>query len=170
MNEIWRSIKDYEDLYEVSNWGRVRNSRTGLILKPGSSKGYLYVQLYKNKIPKMFKVHRLVAQAFLPNPDNLPCVNHKDENPSNNRLDNLEWCTIKYNNNYGTLPERRKLQKRFHKPVYQYSLDGVFLFEYTSLAECATVNGYDSSLISRVCLNKGEYKTAYGYRWSYFKQ
>ena len=112
--EIWKPKKDYEGLYEVSNLGRVKslgngksiNSKEG-ILKPGKIKqGYLQVTLCKNRKQKRFLVHRLVAEAFLPNPENLPFINHKDEDKTNNSVDNLEYCTREYNNNYGTRNER----------------------------------------------------------------
>ena len=109
MNEIWKNIAGYEGLYEVSSFGRVRSLRFGKtkILKPGKNKkGYLRVSLCKNGKQKTFFVHRLVAQAFLENPQNLPQINHKDENKQNNRLENLEWCSCDYNNNYGTRNER----------------------------------------------------------------
>ena len=100
--EEWKNIIGYEGLYEVSNKGNVRNVRRNTLLKLSKNKyGYIQVYLYKNGIRKGFKVHRLVAQAFILNPDNLPQVNHRDENPGNNNVDNLEWCTHKYNVNYG---------------------------------------------------------------------
>lgn len=117
MQEIWKDIENYEGYYQVSNLGRVRsvnriviNSMGGKIqhlqgklqiLKPGKL-GYVIAQLSKDNKRKYCKVHRLVAQAFIPNPDNLPEVNHKDENKANNRVDNLEWCDREYNVNYGT--------------------------------------------------------------------
>lgn len=112
--EVWK-VLDFIgfDNYAISNWGRCKSlnfHRTGCeqILKPyKNKKGYLRVNLWKNGKCKKFQVHRLVALAFLPNSDNLPQVNHKDENPSNNRLDNLEFCDCKYNINYGTGLERR---------------------------------------------------------------
>lgn len=133
MNEIWKSVVGYENLYEVSSFGRVRSvDRTtigktafsddslyhfkGKILKQGNRKTsgmpYKQVVLYKNKEHKTVAVHRLVAETFIPNPDNLPQVNHKDENPSNNNVSNLEWCTCKYNVNYGTATDRRALKTR----------------------------------------------------------
>jgi hypothetical protein len=101
-------VFDYSGLYEVSNKeGRIRSVKTGKILKPGKDKcGYSHVTLCKDGKTSRFQVHRLVATAFIPNPDNLPVVNHKDENPSNNCVDNLEWCTVKYNVNYGTCKQR----------------------------------------------------------------
>ena len=106
MNEIWKDIKGYEGKYKVSNLGNVYSYLTNKKLKPGIDKGYLKVNLRKDGKTKQFTVHRLVAQAFLTNDNDYPCVNHKDENPSNNNVDNLEWCTYEYNNNYGTIKER----------------------------------------------------------------
>ena len=103
MMEEWRAVPGYEGLYEVSNIGNVRNVRRNTLLRlQKTNKGYIRVSLCKNGIQTGFQVHRLVAQAFIPNPNNLPQVNHRDENPSNNNVDNLEWCTAKYNINYGT--------------------------------------------------------------------
>ena len=102
--EIWKPLKglvENGDYYEVSNFGNVRNYKTGRILKPGKNQsGYLQIGLYKNRKVKKFLVHRLVAIAFLPNPENLPEVNHKDENKGNNNVENLEWCDRKYNVQY----------------------------------------------------------------------
>ena len=116
MIEEWRPIEGYEGLYEVSNTGRVRSLDKydsmnrflrGRILRLFTDGlGYLRAQLYSNSKRKSFLVHRLVAQAFIPNPDNLPQVNHRDENPSNDSVDNLEWCDGKYNVNYGTRIDR----------------------------------------------------------------
>ena len=124
--EEWRSIPGYEGLYEVSSYGRVKSlerykSNNGgiqlikeRILKPNNTKkGYLTVQIRNKK----FKVHRLVALTFIPNPENLPQVNHKDEDKTNNNVDNLEWCDAKYNSNYGTSIERMintKIEKGYY--------------------------------------------------------
>lgn len=109
--EEWRDIKDYEN-YEVSNLGRVRN-KNGKILKQQLRHGYYDVGLYNEhhqNQPKLLKVHRLVAQAFIPNLNNYPCINHKDENKLNNNIDNLEWCTYSYNCSYGHRNDIRKRQ------------------------------------------------------------
>ena len=108
MIEEWRPIKGYEGLYEVSNTGLVRNVVKGRYLKPGFDKnGYLKCVLSKGGKQRTVYIHRLVATAFIPNPDGLPQVNHRDEDKTRNVVDNLEWCTSKYNVNYGSAQERR---------------------------------------------------------------
>lgn len=111
--EEWRDIKGYEGKYQVSNLGRVKslnyrgNTNKEHILKPKKVRnGYNQVQLYKNGIGIFYSIHRLVAEIFIPNPNNYPQVNHKDENKINNKVENLEWCTQKYNNNYGSHNKR----------------------------------------------------------------
>jgi hypothetical protein len=100
--EIWKDIKDYEGLYEVSNQGRVRSLKTGRLRKPKDNFGYLRINLCKEGIVKFYMVHRLVAEAFIENNNpNLTQVNHKNENKQDNRVENLEWCDAKYNCNYG---------------------------------------------------------------------
>lgn len=101
--EEWKTIDNYEDLYMVSTLGKVKSLKHNRVLRPNiKHDGYMFVILCKNGKVKPFRVHRLVAQAFIPNPDNLPEVNHKDENKVNNTVENLEWCTSSYNINYGT--------------------------------------------------------------------
>ena len=105
--EEWRDIEGF-DGYQVSNEGRVRNCKRNTILKPLSDgRGYLQIHLWKNGKSTNKRIHRLVAQAFLENPQNLPEVNHKDENKSSNIVENLEWCDRKYNMNYGTAIQRQ---------------------------------------------------------------
>ena len=130
--EEWKSIPGYECLYEVSNLGRVRSLdryvkgksesyrlHKGKVLSPGKDKdGYLQVCLCCNGKYKIISVHRLVAQAFIPNPDNLPMINHKDEVKTNNSVDNLEWCTVKYNSNYKGVLKRRS-QRMKENGIYE---------------------------------------------------
>lgn len=97
--EVWKPIVDFET-YEVSNIGNIRNIKTGRILKSKNREGYRAIIISRNHTPKTFNIHRLVAQAFIPNPNNYPVVNHIDGNRSNNEVSNLEWCTIKENNNH----------------------------------------------------------------------
>lgn len=101
MKEIWKDIKNYEGLYQVSNLGNVKSLRTGKKIYYSTAGGYYRVNLFKDKRRKGFSIHRLVAEMFIPNYNNKPCVNHKDCNRKNNKVDNLEWCTYKENNNYG---------------------------------------------------------------------
>lgn len=125
MEEIWKEIEGYEGEYEVSNLGNVRSlnyRRSGklkLLKQYTDKKGYEYVRLSKNGKGKIYKVHRLVAMAFIPNPDNLPIVNHIDECKNNNMVSNLEWCTVAYNNTYGTARKRASEKMRGEKsPLY----------------------------------------------------
>lgn len=124
-SEIWKDIKGYEGLYQVSNYGRVKSLKgTGngirkkddiIILSFRNSNGYNRVHLMKNGKEQNIYVHRLVAEAFIPNPNNYPIVNHKDEDKSNNNVNNLEWCTHKYNVNYGTATERMSKTRKGHE-------------------------------------------------------
>lgn len=103
MKEIFKPIKGLEGLYSISNLGRVRNEKFNRILNPSlKNNGYYYHNLSVNGKKKNFYIHRLIAEAFIPNPYDYPVINHKDENKTNNSIDNLEWCTIEYNLNYGT--------------------------------------------------------------------
>lgn len=132
--EYWKLIKDYEN-YMVSSFGRVKNIKSNKILKlykdKRKGKEYLRVCLYKNGKSKKYAVHRLVAEAFIPNPDNLPQVNHKDENKQNNIVSNLEWCTHLYNHQFGTINERISKSQINHPlksyPVDVYDLDMNFI-------------------------------------------
>lgn len=112
--ERWKKIDGYDN-YSVSDMGRVRNDKKNIILKNVKILGYVTVNLCKNGVSKKLKVHRLVAEAFLPNPNNYPIINHKNEIKDDNRVENLEWCTIKYNTNYGSVPRKIALSKM--KPV-----------------------------------------------------
>lgn len=184
--EIWKDIAGYEGLYQVSNWGRVRsfgngkNYKYGRILKQSKNgSGYLFVCLCKNGKKKNYTIHRLVSETFIPNPDNLPQVNHKDENKNNNFCGtpendftdgNLEWCTPSYNSNYGTRNKRaseKKTNGKMSKSVIQYTLDGEFVKEWVSLHECSR-NGFHHQNIIRCC--RGKYKQYKGYIWKYKKE
>lgn len=127
MEEIWKDIKGYEGLYQVSNYGRVKSfkhNKEKLRKEVKDNMGYLIVNLSKNGNKKIYKIHRLVAEAFLQNPNNYPQVNHKDENKINNRADNLEWCTAKYNSNYGTRNERMSNTKKEKYPKGNHYMNG----------------------------------------------
>lgn len=164
--ETWKTIKNYED-YIVSNYGNVYNLRTSKLLKQTMfNNGYKFVTLYNNNKHKKFKVSRLVAQAFIPNPNNLPCVNHKDENKLNNNVENLEWCTYSYNINYGTANNRRS--EKLSKRVIKIDKDNNILEIYDSISDAAKQNKKcNSSNISNCCNHKYGFKTCGGYRWEY---
>ena len=176
--EIWRPIKGYEGLYEVSSYGNVRSvdrivicsdGRNGLwkgrMMKPKKDiGGYLICSLWKNSKGKSFRVHRLVAQAFIQNPDNLPQVNHKDENKYNNHVENLEWCDGKYNVNYGTCIQRRA--EKYSKPVLQLDKEtNKVIAQYLSAIDAKRKLNIHQDSISKCC--RGINKTAGGYKWKY---
>lgn len=169
MEEEWRDIKGYEGLYQVSNTGKLRSlnyRKTGRekLLKPQTDKnGYLFVGIRKNGKRKFKKIHRLVAETFIPNPNNYPCVNHKSEIKTQNNVENLEWCDHKYNTNYGTRNIRSKISQS--KTVVAYK-NGVEVLRFSSTAE-AQRNGYNSGNISCCC--RGIYKQYKGYKWQYKK-
>lgn len=172
--EIWKDIKGYEGMYQISSQGRVKSlnyKNTGKehILLQWYNKGYNRIGLMKNGILKMYLVHRLVAEAFIPNPNNYPCINHKSEIKTQNNLENLEFCDAKYNNSYGTRTERASKKqinrKDCSKVILQYDLYGNFIKEWVSTKEIERQLGYSHSNISKCC--KGKAKSAYGYKWRY---
>ena len=170
INEIWKDIEGYEGLYQVSDKGRVKSLWFGKerILKPVSCRGYLQVDLCKNGLKKMCKIHRLVAMTFLPNPNNLPQINHIDEDKTNNNANNLEWCTAKYNHNYGTINQRiseKMTNGKLSKPVLQYTLDGELIKEWRSTMDVERNLGYNQGYISACC--NGKIKSAYRFIWKY---
>ena len=162
--EQWKDIKGYESIYQVSNLGNVKNVKRNKLLKQESINGkYKRVTLTLNKKQKHFQVHRLVATAFIPNPLNLPCVNHKDENPSNNNVYNLEWCTYSYNINF----KNRNYKMQSHsKKVCQMDFEGNILAIYISASFAGNVMKVDHSNIYKCC--NGEISYAYDYKWKYF--
>lgn len=156
--EEWRDIAGYEGLYQVSNLGRVRSlnyrqTKRRKILK-SLNKEYKSVGLYKDNKSKMLAIHRLVAEAFIPNIDNLPCVNHIDKDKHNNNANNLEWCTCQYNTQYSKAI-----------PVIQYDLQDNYIQEFVSSAEAQRKTKIGRNHICECC--KGKRKTAGGYVWRY---
>lgn len=174
-NEEWRDVVGYEGSYMVSNLGRVKSlDRTisfgkskknikGTILSLCLCCGYYQISLNKNGVRTKTRVHRIVAEAFIPNPNNYPIINHINEIKTDNRVENLEWCDYAYNLNYGS---RKGWQRRTNRvSVCQYTLDGIFIKEYSSAIEAAELNGLSNSNILHVC-NKDK-QSAGGYVWRY---
>lgn len=167
--EVWKDVKGYEGLYQVSNYGNVKSLRSGKkIALNYDRKKYLTAHLCNKNGQKRIRVHRLVAEAFIPNEKRLPQVNHIDENKNNNYYKNLEWCDNKYNSNYGTrnkkISNSRKIQT---KKIYQFSLDGDFIKEWENIYEILSEIKIQKSSIYRCC--EGLYKQAGGYVWKYEK-
>lgn len=189
MEEIWKEIPGFEGLYEVSNIGRVRSLdrfvidayyskghiQKGRIHKNTLSKaGYYTTSLTdKNKIKKHYYIHRLVASAFIPNPNNYPVINHIDENPRNNSVDNLEWCTQKHNISSGTVPDRitqtaiDHKKKTAAKAIDQYTLDGEYIATYKSAGEVERRYGWFATSVYSCARGYRGKKTAYGFVWKF---
>lgn len=158
--EKWIPIAECDGLYEISNFGNVR--KKGRLLKGQINNGYKEIMITYKGVRKKYKIHRLVAKAFLSNPNNYPVVNHKDENKSNNRVENLEWCTQKHNSNYGTCIQRRS--KNHEKSVVQMQ-DGKTIKKWESVIKAGSNLLIDPSSIIKVA--KGKRKTAGGFEWIY---
>ena len=180
MNEIWEDIEGYEGLYRVSNLGRVkslkRNTAKERIMCNRKDKyGYLYVGLCKNGNIKYHKIHRLVAKAFIPNPNNLPQVNHIDGKKENNTVKNLEWCDASYNQIHavklGLVHNWMKGKKGknciFSIKVCQYTADGRLIKIWDSMSDVTRELGIPVSNISRACNNPN--RKAHGFKWSQYK-
>ena len=174
--EIWGDIPNYEGLYQASNSGRIKSLDKivndnggkllvkGRILKPSiDDKGYLQIVLTKNGKRKSYKIHRLIALTFISNPNKLLEVNHKNEIKLDNRVENLEWCTHKYNCNYGTR-NYRCTKHRNHK-VIQFDLFGTYIKTYNSLKEAEQQTNIKYQNIYACCINK--IKQTKGYIWRY---
>lgn len=165
--EIWLPIKNYENLYDVSNLGRVYSHRTKKILKPSEDKvGYKRTTLQKThrKDVKRFYIHQLVAIAFLENQENKKYINHKDENKSNNNVDNLEWVTHKENCNFGTRNKKISVMNKNNKFLSKKVICLNNNIVYPSMQEASRQTGVPSSNISKCC-NK-ERKQAGGLKWA----
>ena len=165
---MWKQI-DGAKRYFVSEKGEVKSIAKGkeIILKPylSTNKCYMVNIFYDDGSHRFRTVHRLVAETFIPNPDNLPQVNHKDENRANNSISNLEWCDGKYNSNYGTGHARQTMA--CSKPCIQKTLDGEFVAVYPSMKEAERKTGITNSTISKVCRGEKWHYTAGGYLWEF---
>lgn len=183
INEIWKPVVGLEDYYMISSLGRVRSLDRWRNAKNGSKSllkgkimkehyidnGYIRVLLNNGTTKKKYLIHRLVAEAFLPNPNNLPQVNHKDEDKSNNMIwvnedgsidynkSNLEWCDEKYNTRYS-----------LSKPIMQFTIDGELVRKWDATIDIENNLGINHSAVSNCCKNKYGYKTAGGYIWKYY--
>lgn len=198
MEEIWKPIKGFEGHYEVSNYGRIRSLDYYSVMRDGRRKtvkgrimsqipdryGYPCVNLYdENHKMKHLTVHRLVAIAFIPNPNNLPVINHKDEDKTNNCVENLEWCTVKYNVNYGTGLKRgvetrmndpeykeflHKFGERRQRKIVQKTLDGDIVKIWDSMTLAASSLRISMGQICCCCKHRKYYSSAGGFLWEYY--
>lgn len=167
--------------YTIDTKGRVFDKKLGRHLKPGTIRGYKSVCLETENGRKGFRIHRLVASAFIPNPNGYPIINHKDENPSNNNVENLEWCTYKYNANYGTAQQRRVANtdyttenrkvaarrngKLASRPVVQYDSNGIVIGTFPSINDATRMTGIRH--IQECCNRSSKYSRVGGCVWRY---
>lgn len=163
MEEIYKDIKGYEGVYKISSLGNVKSLKFGKekIMSPRKSgNGHLKVTLFLNNKKENFLIHRLVATHFIPNPNNLPEVNHRDEDKTNNCVDNLEWCDRRYNTNYGNNAPKILLRK----PVIQYRLDGYMLRKWDSIKDAIEL--FNAKKITECC--QGKRNKSGGFMWRYY--
>ena len=185
MKEIWKDIKGYEGLYQISNLGMVKRIKRNLyvnaynksivinaekILKLNHVKsGYIFITLTANNTKRTLKVHRLVAETFIPNPENKPEVNHINGDKCDNRVENLEWCTHAENMNHASKNNLLHIQSgnnnNKNKKINQYTLDNKLIKKWHSIYEITKETGFERHGITRCCTNK--LKTYKGYIWKY---
>lgn len=177
MMEVWKDIKNFEGMYQISNMGNVRSlnrvtynkngtkvNRVGKIKKQTiDNLGYFHVRLSKDSQTKTFRIHQLVAQAFIDNPNNYRCINHIDEDKTNNSIENLEWCSSKYNLEYSG--NTKKACNSNKKQVLQYDLKGNLIKEWESLKSIELELKYSHSAVGQCC--RGNTKSSHGYVWKY---
>lgn len=185
IKEIWKDILGYEGYYQVSNMGRVKSLDRDIIYSNGritktkgkilngfiKPKGYISVDLYKNNKRAKFYIHRLVAFAFIPNPDGKEQINHLDENPENNCVNNLEWCTCKENLNYGN-HNKNLSNSSINNPsksrrILQFDFEGNFIKEFPSAKEVERQLNLFATGIIRCCRGRYGVKQCGGYKWKY---
>lgn len=152
--ESWKEVVGYEGLYKVSNSGDIKNKKGQLKKKRLDKDGYVCCSLYKDGKTKNVRIHRIVAEAFIPNPENKPIINHKDENKQNNFFSNLEWCDVNYNNRYSKA-----------KKILQFDLKGNFIKEWKCVRDIVRELGFNIECITGCCSRK--YKTSHGFIWRY---
>ena len=182
--EVWKDIAGYEGFYQISSLGRVKslarvitksngvklNVKETIRKQSKCPKGYLFISLNGENKRKMHKVHRLVAETFIPNPDNKPQVNHIDGNKRNNKVENLEWVTNSENQIHALDKGlvKRNINSHRSKRVRQYTRDGMFIKEFPSVAQVERELGFKNRHVATAC--RGEEKTAYGYVWKYVNE
>ena len=180
MKEIWKNINGYNGKYKISNLGRVKNSK-GIIMKQSKNpRGYPTIQFHINSKPKTISVHRLVAEAYILNPENKPQVNHIDGNKSNNIVENLEWCTNLENKHHAMISGLCEKTKGKNHPkargVIQYTKDGKFIKEWQCIKDAVkSLNKKSTAYIVACCQNRTnikngkpyQCKTAFGFKWKY---
>lgn len=180
MTEVWKDIDGYEGLYQVSNLGNVKSLKYGgskheKVLTPKVNNcGRLWVELFNCGRKKQFLIHRLVANAFIPNPESFPQINHIDENPKNNCVDNLEWCTGSYNIRYyrerhPCVARDRKSTGRYKRKlgisIIQFDMDGNAIKTWDDARTISIEKGFSQWSITQCC--DGKRHTAYGFKWQY---
>ena len=182
--EFWKDIPGLEGYYQASNLGRVRSVTHDrvvnvfnkavvtkkvkgrvLSIKGKNNKGYYVFNITVDGKRKTLMLHRVIANTWLPNPNNLPCVNHKDEDTNNSCVFNLEWCDVSYNNAYGTAVKRAAIKRS--KPVIQCTKEGAFVKEWESVTQASEELNISANSICAVCKNKKSYLTAGGFKWNY---
>lgn len=181
MNEVWKDIDGFEGRYQVSSFGNVKSLNYRSTGKPKNltpklnCKGYYWVALAFEGKQKCVLIHRLVADAFIHKPDDAECVNHKDENPKNNRVENLEWCTQSYNVQYSLNkhPGRNSFRRnrksgipyKYRNPIIQLSLDDTEVKMWDNIAQACAAGKWRTTSVRECC--DGKRKTAYGFKWRY---
>lgn len=178
-NEVWKDVPNYEGIYKASNFGRIKMVKRTLIdslgkktnkkehiLKPRTGNRYYMIALYKNGKREDLLLHRVIAQTFIPNPENKPFVNHKDENCFNNCSDNLMWCTHKENMNWGTRNKRISKHSKSKRKVNQYDMDDNYIKTWDCMTDFfKSKNMPFKTGIIECC--KGNRKSSMGYKWKY---
>lgn len=166
--EVFKDVAGYEGQYKIGNRGTLWSEISHKKLRPNTDKyGYEYYVLCVNGKRKTVKAHRLVAMAFLPNENNLPSVNHKDENKVNNAVENLEWCDVLYNNRYGSR-NRRIRESQINHPAFSKKVLCVETGEvFASAHEASRRTGINRGNIGSACIGRKKHSTAGGYHWRF---